>query len=319
MGESTTAARGTFPAEVLTNRRVCDEHYRMALAVPSLPPSRPGQFVQLLCGPPGARHRARQADRTPAGVPVFTQRELTEHRPLLRRPMSLASRRDGPGRSVEIEVIYRTVGVGTRWLAHLECGAVLSVLGPLGTPFALDADKPAAVLVGGGVGIPPLLYLARALAEAGKAVTAFAGARTAALLPLDLAAEGPRSDGRPNLCAAELAETGAETALATDDGSLGFAGLVTAPLVNWLDGRPDPAAEVKVYTCGPEAMMRAVAGQCARRGVACEVSLERTMGCGMGTCQSCICKVRTAPGDDWAYKLCCTDGPVFDAAEIVWD
>lgn len=315
-----TTERGTFQAEVLTNQEICDEHYRMVLAVGLLPPSRPGQFVQLLCRPPAARDRMREVAHTPAGVPIFTQKELTERQPLLRRPLSLAGRRAGPGRSVEIDIIYRTVGVGTRWMARLECGTVLSVLGPLGAAFSIDPDKPAAALVGGGVGIPPLLYLARVLAESGKTVTAFVGARSASLLPLGLTDTPPNADGAPAPCAAELAEVGIETALATDDGSLGFDGLVGEPFVRWLDARKDAAASVKVYTCGPNPMMRAVADACSERGVACEVSLERHMACGMGTCQACICKIRTAPhSSDWTYKLCCADGPVFDATEVVWE
>ena len=318
MGERTTL-RGTYLADVLVNERLCDEHYRMVLSVAGFGPSRAGQFVQLMCRPPASRPRDRDVERTLGGVPQFTQRELIESEPLLRRPLSLAGRRDFSG-GAEIEIIYRTIGAGTHWMARVDCGAVLSVLGPLGRPFGIDTDRPAAALVGGGVGIPPLLYLSRALAEAGRAVTAFAGARTASLMPLSLVPDcPPRPDGAPNACLAEFAAAGAEAAVATDDGSMGFAGFVTEPLVAWLDARGDAAGEVKVYTCGPEAMMRAVAAACAERGVACEVSLERNMACGMGTCQSCICKTRTDSPDGWRYQLCCTDGPAFNAADVIWD
>ena len=74
-----------------------------------------------------------------------------------------------------------------------------------------------------------------------------------------------------------------------------------------------------VYACGPEAMMRAVGETCIARGVEYQLSLERTMACGMGTCQSCVCRLRADNDRGWTYKLCCADGPVFDAAEIVWD
>ena len=312
-------ARGTFLAEVSVNERICDEHYRMVLAAGGLPPSRPGQFVQILCRPPGGEHAAHEVQWSPAGVPVFTQKELTESQPLLRRPLSLARRRDYPDAAAEIEIIYRTIGTGTHWLATVACGAVLSVLGPLGTGFSIDPARPIAALVGGGVGLPPMLYLARTLVEAGKNVTAFAGARTATLLPLRPGPEPARTDGTPGPCAAELAEIGAQTVVATDDGTLGFAGLVSEPLVRWLDEQDRPDERVKVYTCGPEPMMKAVAQTCGSRGVACEVSMERHMACGMGTCQSCICKLRTDAEPGWQYKLCCTDGPVFNAAEIIWD
>ena len=313
-----TTARGTFLAEVSANERICDEHYRMVLAVGGLPPSRPGQFIQLLCRPPGGEQTSNEVQWPPTGLPVFTQKELTESQPLLRRPLSLAGRGDY-GDGADIEIIYRTIGTGTHWLASVACGAVLSVLGPLGTAFAIDPTRPLAALVGGGVGLPPMLYLARALAEAGKTVTTFAGARSATLLPLRPGPEPARTDGTPGPCAAELAEIGAETVVATDDGTLGFAGLVSEPFVRWLDEQDRPAEQVKVYTCGPEPMMEAVAEACGRRDVACEVSMERHMACGMGTCQSCICKLRTDAEPGWQYKLCCADGPVFDATEIIWD
>ncbi len=314
-----TTSRGTYLADVLANERLCDEHYRMVLSVADLPPSRAGQFVQLMCRPPAGRPHDREVHRTLGGVPKFTQKELTESQPLLRRPLSLAGRRDFAG-GAEIEIIYRTVGAGTHWMASVDCGAVLSVLGPLGRPFGIDADRPAAALVGGGVGIPPLLYLSRALAEAGRTVTAFAGARTASLMPLTVAGESPpRSDGVPSACLAEFAAAGAEAAVTTDDGSMGFAGFVSEPFIAWLDAQGDATAGVKVYTCGPEPMMRAVADACVGRGVACEVSLERNMACGMGTCQSCICKTRAEGPDGWRYQLCCTDGPTFNAANVIWD
>ena len=315
-----TTLRGVFLADVLVNERMCDEHYRMVLSAASFPPSRAGQFVQIMCRPPGGKELACEVQHTPAGVPVFTRKELTEARPLLRRPLSLAGRGDYPDGSVELELIYRTIGVGTHWLATVHCGAVLSMLGPLGNAFTIDPDRPLAALVGGGVGIPPMLYLGRALIAAGRDVTAFAGARSASLLPLHLSPDAaPRADGTPGACLTEFADMGAAAVVATDDGSLGFAGFVTEPLAIWLDARDDAAARVKVYTCGPEPMMRVAADLCAARGVPCEVSMERHMACGMGTCQSCICKVRSDAPEGWTYKLCCTDGPVFDAAQMVWD
>ncbi len=219
-----------------------------------------------------------------------------------------------------MDIIYRTVGVGTRWLSEVAPGAPLSVLGPLGNAFGIDPDRSAAALVGGGVGIPPMLYLAEALAAAGKKTTAFNGARTAGLLPLRLLPSGTvAGGGAPSHCIAEFAAFGVDAAIATDDGTLGWAGFVSEVFRRWLDsGQVDPG-ELVVYSCGPEPMMRAVGEICIARGVACQLSLERTMACGMGTCQSCVCKLRTDDEGGWAYKLCCADGPVFDADQIVWD
>ena len=183
--------------------------------------------------------------------------------------------------------------------------------------FAIDTGRPLAAMIGGGVGIPPMLYLAEALTAAGVKAVAFNGARTAGLLPLTLLPGADISGtGRPTRCAAEFDAFGVEASIATDDGSLGIRGLVTEPFERWLGGLEAPADGVTVYTCGPEPMMRAVAEICVSRNIACQVSLERHMACGMGTCQSCVCKVRA--GGSWAFKLCCKDGPVFNAADIIW-
>ncbi len=324
MSTETVKNRGTFVGEVLANEPLCAEHYRLVLGVAGFPPSRPGQFVQLQCRSLAEPAGAREVEYRPDRVPVFTQPELTHREPLLRRPFSLAGRENGDG-AVRLEIIYRTVGVGTGWLAEVKAGERLSVLGPLGNEFAIRADQPAAALVGGGAGIPPLLYLADTLSVAGKNVVAFCGARSADLLPLTLAPDTDVSAaGEPAQCTREFSAFGVPTAIATDDGSLGRKGFVSEALTNWL-GESHAAGELVVYSCGPEAMMRAVADICIARDIECQLALERHMACGMGTCQSCIVKIRDEidSRDDteekgWSYKLCCTDGPVFNASDVVW-
>ena len=308
-----------FTAEVLANERLCDEHYRLVLAQPTFPASLPGQFVQLLCRTPGEPTPPDPLKWADGETPEFTQVELVDREPMLRRPFSLAGRREGDG-GVELDIIYRTVGTGTRWLSEVSAGAALSVLGPLGNAFDIHPDRPAAALVGGGVGIPPMLCLAEALAAAGKRTVAFSGVRTADLLPLELLPGAEVSAaGSPSRCMADFAAFGADAAVATDDGSLGAAGFVSDIFARWLDGGQERPEELVVYACGPEPMMRAVGEICIARGAACQLSLERTMACGMGTCQSCVCKLKSDGEPGWAYKLCCTDGPVFDARDIVWD
>ncbi len=305
---------------MLANERICDEHYRLILELPAFPPTQPGQFVQLLCRPPGEPAPPQPVQWADGQAPRFTQPDLLSRQPVLRRPFSIAGRRDHTSGPVELDIIYRTVGVSTRWLSAAAAGAALSVLGPLGNAFVIHDDTPAAALVGGGVGIPPMLYMAEALAAAGKRTVAFSGARTAGLLPLGLLPAAQVSpEGAPSGCIAEFAAFGAEAAVATDDGTLGATGLVSDVFERWLDGGRVRAEELAVYSCGPEPMMRAVGEICIARGAACQLSLERVMACGMGTCQSCVCKVRADNADGWEYKLCCADGPVFDAGEIMWD
>jgi dihydroorotate dehydrogenase electron transfer subunit len=197
-------------------------------------------------------------------------------------------------------------------------GDAVDVLGPLGRGFWVPPQTELAVLVGGGVGIPPMLYLAAELARRGVRAVAFVGATSGRLLPLTVAGAVEVSPaGEPTLCAAELAEHGCPTAITTDDGSLGLGALVTDALWPWVD-REAPAKTV-IYTCGPEPMMRAAAQGAAERDLACQAAMERQMACGMGACQSCVCRARTPEAPGWAYRLVCQDGPVFDAAELIWD
>ena len=318
-GDDKPRARGAFVGEVLANERLCQDQVRLLLALEGFPPSRPGQFVQLQCRGLHEQLCAREVNWPAGKLPHFTQAELTDHEPLLRRPFSLAGRRrDADGRDV-LTIIHRTVGTGTRWLAGVRAGQRLSVLGPLGNAFAIDADKPLAALVGGGVGIPPMLYLAEALTGAGKRAVAFSGARSASLLPVTLG-DGAEvaADGRETLCVREFAACGIPSVIATDDGSLGRSGTISEAFRDWLNVRARDGGRLVVYACGPEPMARAVAETCLSRGVACQLALERNMACGMGTCQSCAVKVCDDSDAGWSYKLCCTDGPVFDARRLLW-
>jgi len=319
-GVQKSPRRGIFAATVGANRRLCDEHFLLRLNVGGdFPPSRAGQFVQLRCadseepGPPVAHDWP--ADRPPQ----FVRPELLANPPLLRRPFSLAGRTDGPEGTV-LDIIHRVVGRGSAWLSRLEEGQPVSVLGPLGNAFTWPESMILGLAVCGGVGLPPMLYLTADLHAAGKQAVVFAGATSASLLPLSIdEAVTPSQAGWPSLCVRELSRWGAEAAVSTDDGSLGFPGQVTEALWNWVDqGRIDPA-ETVVYTCGPEPMMRNVAEGCIRRRIPCQVAMERHMACGMGTCQSCVCKTRADTPPGWQYKLVCTDGTIFDARELVWE
>jgi dihydroorotate dehydrogenase electron transfer subunit len=161
-----------------------------------------------------------------------------------------------------------------------------------------------------------MLYLAQALA--GCPAVAFCGATTGDLLPLKVtAAAGAGVTPRMNI--AEFAAHGIPAVISTDDGSLGFRGYVTQALETYLDAAP-PHRPV-IYTCGPELMMKRVAEIAIARGLECQVAVERAMACGMGTCQSCCIKVREsgrADGREWVYRLACTDGPIFRAADLLW-
>lgn len=207
---------------------------------------------------------------------------------ILRRPFSVHR-----VRGERLEILYQVVGAGTLALAECGAGEVMDLLGPLGHGWEIPPDAAHALLVAGGLGAAPLGMLAEELAERGVAVTVAAGA------PCE-----------ERLLARELFERVARRVeYATDDGSCGTPGFVTGICTGLL---ADEALDV-VYTCGPEPMQRIVASQAAAAGVACQVSLERLMACGIGACLSCV--VTTSEG----LKKACVDGPVFDAAVVSWD
>ena len=329
-----SAPRDQFRCPVAANVPLCRDHYRLVLSLPGFPPTEPGQFVQVLCRAPEGGGPAEWTDREvdwPVGShPRFEGADVAHPVAMLRRPFSLAGRRDLPGAGVELDVIHRVVGIGTDWLARLAPGDAVDVLGPLGNRFTLPPAGSTALLVGGGVGIPPMLYLAEKLA--GRQAIAFCGALTRDLIPLtikdDVPSGGP-DDANPRPGIEEFSRHGHPSVITTDDGSYGFRGYVTQALERYLDqsaiGNRQSAIPQTVYTCGPEPMMKRVADIAAARGLECQVAVERAMACGMGTCQSCCIKVRKPDpakpplvGRDWCYRLACTDGPVFRGAELLW-
>ncbi len=244
-------------------------------AVPGWPGARPGQFLMISPGPLGA---APTSD------------------PLLPRPMAVFRQRpdpDAPG-SARVEILYKTEGRGTLLLAGAEVGDRVAIVGPLGRGFPVIESGQTALLVGGGTGVASLYELA-ASAPADADVHVLLGARSAGDLM-----------GHADFEALE----GIEVGVATEDGSLGTRGLVTALLEPKLAGQGDRV----VYACGPTPMMAACARLAAAADVRCWVSLENNMACGYGVCLGCA-----APTTGDAYALVCRAGPVFDAAEVGWE
>jgi dihydroorotate dehydrogenase electron transfer subunit len=205
--------------------------------------------------------------------------------PLLPRPMSYLSG------GTEPSVLVKAVGDGTRRMASAAPGERFGLLGPLGNHWPAPDPGRTQVLVGGGCGIAPLLFLARQLADGGGRPVALYGGRTALDLPL--------SD--------ELAEV-TDISVSTEDGSRGVRGLVTELLARVAG----PGMEV--FTCGPCRMMAAVASICEERGLECHASLETRMACGYGVCLGCAVPVRGG-----GYLYACQEGPCVDARRIDWD
>ena len=222
--------------------------------------------------------------------------------PLLRRPFSIFEiLRDAGGNPVGVTLLNKRVGVGTTRLYETEPGARIACLGPLGRPFKPVAPPAEAWMVAGGVGLAPFVTLAEAVRANGGKARLFYGARRAS-----------------ELYYVELFERmGVEVVLATEDGSRGQAGYVTAPLDAALRSA-QAIHDIRLYVCGPTPMMRAVAQLAASHGAACDVSLEQVMGCGLGGCYSCVVLARDEHGDPHFVRSC-IEGPVFEASRIVWN
>lgn len=324
------SSRDQFIFEVLSNVPLCREHFKLVLRTRQFPPTHPGQFVQIACSPmrdDGVSLESEQDWRCDA-PPRLLGEELTNKMTLLRRPFSLAGRRDTAD-GVEIDIIHRVVGVGTAWLAHLVSGDRVSVIGPLGNRFTLPGEDGVAILVGGGVGIPPMIYLGSQLAA--RRAVVFSGAQTRDLLPLQITTAAPPPDATtaaPLYNVEPFAGYGIPAVISTDDGSYGYRGFITQALEQYLDRfftTPDVRSRAIVYTCGPEPMMRRVAEIADTRDIPCQIAVERAMACGMGTCQSCCIRVKKPdpsavplPGQDWCHRLACTDGPVFNSTDLLW-
>lgn len=207
---------------------------------------------------------------------------------ILRRPFSVY--RALPESGV-IEIIYQTVGEGTVRMTGYAQGEECLVMGPLGHGWQACEGK--ILLVGGGVGAAPLFMFAEELASEGRSFEVVLGAQTESMLVT-------RADYAKLL--------GRDPVIATDDGSVGFAGFCIEPVRNLLAADEYAA----VFCCGPEPLMRAVSSIAEEAGVKCWVSMEKRMACGIGACLSCVVETRAGK------RRSCVDGPVFDAKDVVW-
>ena len=287
--------------------------YAMSFAEPALAArARPGQFLMLSLG---------------GGID-----------PYLRRPFSLAGidRESGV-----IEIIYQVAGKGTQGITEWDTGRHVNVLGPLGNGFHWGADLRQAILVGGGLGIAPLLPLAKSLREQGVEVDVFLGAKSIDLL----------------FGMHQFSDYGAQVQIATQDGSGGAAGLVTLPLEARLQtyasaqasgnaahtgnaaqagssaaqaggspaqagnatqagGNAAQAASCLLFACGPNPFLLATTALCSKYAIEAQFSLEERMGCGFGACMGCSIPL-LSPDGSVIQKRVCHDGPVFSAKEVL--
>jgi len=306
--------KGNFAATVLSNRRIGECFWRMDLEFAGdgakvFAQFHPGQFIEVDVSEVGLPPE----DQIPADL-----RDACKRNVLLRRPFSFADVTAEAGRTTA-ELLYCVLGPASVRMTTLRTGDSVGVIGPLGNGFSTPRPKHLALLVVGGMGAPPIRCLAkylRAEHPTMKAI-AFVGAKNAAALPF----EGDLSGISANVDSIipAFAKFGIPAAVATDDGSAGYRGFVTERLATWLEEQKDRSPKDTIlYACGPEPMLAAVARIAEQRDIDCQVSMERRMACGIGLCQSCAVECRIEGSQETVYKLCCQDGPVFDARHVVF-
>lgn len=232
--------------------------YSFTLEAEGMTPEGPDQFVHVKCG----------------------------HSRLLRRPISICDWEENL-----LRIVFEVRGEGTEWLSRRKAGDRLDVLGPLGRGFRMDREG-RYLLVGGGIGVPPMLGCAKWTAGRSTAVLGFRSADRAML-----------SEDFQKSCK--------EIFLCSDDGSIGRHGFVDAQVRDILEKDKDFTV---VLACGPKPMLKNVAAVAAEFGVPCQVSMEERMACGVGACLGCAIQMA-----DGTMKHVCKDGPVFDAGEVDWN
>jgi dihydroorotate dehydrogenase electron transfer subunit len=247
-------------APVISNTEVMPDTHLLWLQAPEITKvAQPGQFVMVRCG---------------------DSPDL-----LLRRPFSIHRVAHGG----QIALLFNIVGRGTEWLSQCQKGDSLDLLGPLGKSFSLPSGSRRLLLVAGGIGIAPLVFLAEKGLNQGGSVTLLMGASNASLLY-------PRSLLPPSI----------DLVTATEDGSEGRRGMVTELISDFINQAD------QVFACGPASMYQSMAAQSCLKGRPVQISLEVRMGCGLGACYGCTIKTKKG------LQQVCRDGPVFELADILW-
>ena len=220
-------------------------------------------------------------------ISIYPKNQAT----LLPRPISICEVNEEKS---ALRIVYRVAGQGTREFSNYHTGESIEILGTLGNGFPLEkADGKRVFLMGGGIGIPPMLQLSKELSARGKAenISAILGYRNELFLYEDFKAY-------------------ADVYAATEDGSSGSKGTVMDAI------RDNDLKGDIIFACGPMPMLKGIAAICKEKGIYCEISLEERMACGIGACLGCAC--RTTRNDEEYFAHVCKDGPVFNAEEVIW-
>ena len=278
-------------AEILLHDSYPGDQYVLRVQAPECASrAQPGSFAHLQCDP---------------SLPM-------------RRPLSImrADAVDG-----WVEFLYKDVGTGTHALTKRRIGESINMIGPIGMPFVTHRERPRTLLLGGGVGIPPMVFLAdRLRSDPHWQPVVLMGSE----VPFPFTAKPSRFllPGMPDAVIAGmplLEDWNIPSRLASLQGYPGcYEGYITGLARHWLDALPDEARrEVSVYACGPHPMLEATAALASEYDLPCQVSLEEFMACAVGGCAGCTVEINTSDGP--AMKRVCVDGPVFDAQAVNWN
>ena len=275
-------------AEILSHQAFDGDQFILRLNAPKTAvEAKPGSFVHIRC-----------AERLP-----------------MRRPISIMRTDADKG---EIELLYKALGEGTRALGQRKVGETLSLMGPIGKPFSFNPERKRPLLIGGGVGMPPMVFIADHLRQ-DKHFEPFVILGSEVPFPFNVQPSQHVIHGlAPDVIGTMplMEDWGIGCRLASLQGYPGcHNGYVTDLARAWLDGLSnDERSEVEIFSCGPHPMLEAVAKLAAEYDLPCQVSLEEFMACAVGGCAGCVVKVETPEGP--AMKRVCVDGPVFDAKQV---
>lgn len=275
-------------AEILSHEAFAGDQFLLRLRAPECAAkARPGSFAHIQCSP---------------------------QRPL-RRPISImrASASDG-----WVDLLYKRVGKGTGLLATRKVGESINIMGPIGNPFQTHPERPRPLLIGGGVGLPPMVFLAESIHHDNR-FKPFVILGSEVPFPFQARPSQTVITGIPQdviACMPLLEDWGIDNRLTSLQGFPGcLNGYVTDLARSWLDSLDSGIhSQIEVFACGPHPMLEAVAAICREYDLPCQVSLEEYMACGVGGCAGCVVQVADETGT--AMRRVCVDGPVFDARSV---
>ena len=257
---------------IISNKQIAQDIYSMMIdCSEAAAVANPGQFVNVLC-------RGK----------------------VLRRPISICQIDKDAG---NLTIVYQIKGEGTAWMATLESGQLVDILAPLGNGFTLPDCVKRIALLGGGIGVPPLLAAAEEFTKQGVKCDAFLGFRNKSAVILEN----------------EFNAVCENVVVTTDDGSYGLGGSIVNPLKLALSKLSTVNCQLStdlIMACGPHPMLKAVWNAADKAGIPAQISLEERMACGMGACVVCVCKIKDKNAEE--FRRVCKDGPVFDGRKVVW-